>query len=93
MVPIPHFLNFHRQCAFSDERVDEKGKITKVYETYLTPVEKLLSIQNAGEFLKSDVTQESLRAEMMRQTHLVASQEMQEAKAALFKEINRRVVQ
>jgi len=38
------FVNYHRPCAFPDEVIDARGKITKVYKTYLTPVQKLLSI-------------------------------------------------
>lgn len=87
------YLFFHRQCAFADEIVDGKGKIKKVYKTYLTPCEKLLSIDNVERYLKSGVTEESLRARMMEQTHLAAAQEMQEAKKQLFKEIKRRMVQ
>ena len=34
------YLNFHRPCGFATETVDEKGKIKKKYETYLTPFEK-----------------------------------------------------
>lgn len=87
------YLFVHRQCAFADEIVDGKGKIKKVYKTYLTPCEKLLSIPNVEQCLKPDITKESLRKEMMRQTHLAAAQEMQEAKKQLFKEIHRRMVQ
>ena len=36
------YLFFHRQCAFADEVVDERGKIKKVYKTYLTPVREAL---------------------------------------------------
>lgn len=87
------YLFFHRQCAFADEIVDERGKITKVYKTYLTPCEKLLSTQNVEQYLKPDVTKATLHARMMEQTHLAAAQEMQEAKTRLFKEIHRRMVQ
>ena len=87
------YLFFHRQCAFADLIVDAKGKIRKVYKTYLTPCEKLLSIPNVEGYLKSGITKESLRARMMEQSHLAAAQDMQEAKHALFKEIKRRMVQ
>lgn len=87
------YLFFHRQCAFADEMVDANGKIKKVYKTYLTPCEKLLSIPNVEKYLKSGVTKESLRTRMMEQTHLAAAEEMQEAKRLLFNEIKRRMVQ
>ncbi len=87
------YLFFHRQCAFADEIVDERGKIKKVYKTYLTPCEKLLSIPNVETYLKPGITTRSLRTKMMEKTHLAAAQEMQEAKHILFEEIKRRMVQ
>ena len=87
------YLNFHRQCAFADEVIDEKGKIRKVYKTYLTPVEKLLSIPDVAQYLKEGVTAESLRTRMLETSHLAAAQEMQKAKTALFAKIKSGVVQ
>ena len=86
------YLNFHRQCAFADETMDAKGKIRKVYQTYLTPIEKLLSVPNVERYLKPGITRESLRTQLLQQTHLTAAQEMQTAKHTLFARINRRVV-
>ena len=86
------YLFFHRQCAFADEIVDEKGKIRKVYKTYLTPCEKLLSIPNVEKYLKSGVSKESLRTQMMTQTHLAAATEMQTAKEKLFAHIHRLMI-
>jgi len=83
------YLFFHRQCAFADEIVDDRGKIRKVYKTYLTPCEKLLSILNAERYFKPGVSKESLRTQMMTQTHLAAATEMQTAKEKLFAHIHR----
>ena len=83
------YLFFHRQCAFADEIVDAKGKIRKVYKTYLTSCEKVLSIPNVEKYLKPRVSKESLRAQMMMQTHLAAAAEMQTAKEKLFANIHR----
>ena len=82
------YLFLHRQCAFADEIVGAKGKIKKVYKTYLTPCEKLLSIPDVERYLKPGVSKESLRAQMMAHTHLVAAQEMQAAKEKLFAKIH-----
>jgi len=78
------YLFFHRQCAFATDIVDEKGKIKKVYKDYVTPCEKLLSIENVERYLKPGITPDSLRARMMEKTHLAAAQEMQKAKKKLF---------
>lgn len=79
------FINFHRFCAFPDDEVDTRGKMVKRYRTYLTPIEKLLSIENVESYLKEGITRISLLAQAKKQSHLVAAQEMQKAKTALFK--------
>jgi transposase InsO family protein len=83
------YLFFHRQCAFADEIIDDKGKVKKVYKTYQTPCEKLLSIPNVEQYLKSGITKELLRSKMVEKTHLAAAQEMQEAKHELFTNIKK----
>ena len=86
------FVDFHRFCGFPDEEIDERGKIVKKYRTYLTPIEKLLSVENVELYLKEGITRESLQAEAKKQSHLAAAQEMQKAKASLFKLISARNV-
>jgi len=44
------YLNFHRPCGFATETADERGKIKKEYEAYLTPFEKLRSIKDPERF-------------------------------------------
>lgn len=84
------FLNFHRFCAFPEERTDEKtGKVVKVYKEFKTPTQKLLALPSVEEYLKLGVTVASLREEGERMSHLEAAQEMQKAKAELFKKISR----
>lgn len=78
------YIFLHRQCAFPSEAVDELGKVKKVYKDYMTPCEKLLSIENVEQYLKDGVTRESLKTQMMEQTHLAAAKEMQEQKKKLF---------
>lgn len=79
------FVNFHRFCAFPDEEIDARGKIVKKYRTYLTPMEKLLFVDNVEQYLRPGITAESLRTEMQKKTHLAAAQEMQKAKSHVFK--------
>lgn len=84
------YLFFHRQCAFADDVIDERGKIKKVYKTYLTPCEKVLSIEKVEQYLKDGVTIDSLKKKMMEKTHLAAAKQMQTAKDALFAKIRQK---
>ena len=87
------YLFFHRQCAFADDEIDARGKIKKVYRTYLTPCEKLLSLEDTEKYLQNGVTVASLKAQMVKETHLASAQNMQKAKQKLFKKINHDMVQ
>lgn len=81
------YLNFHRHSAYPTEYVDERGKIKKKYEIYLTPCDKLLSLENVEQYLKLDITKESLAKEKMRLSHVEAAEKMQKAKQKLFNRI------
>jgi hypothetical protein len=78
------YLNFHRYCAFPTEYVDDRGKVTKRYETYLTPCQKLLSIENVAQYLKPGMTKERLLEEQMKLSHVEAARKMQEEKLKVF---------
>lgn len=79
------YLNYHRPCGFATDKIDGKGKIKKIYKTYLTPYEALLRHPEASKFLKKGVTTETLDViayEMSDNTCAIA---MQKAKTELFK--------
>lgn len=84
----PH-LFFHRQCAYADDLVDERGKIKKVYERYMTPCESLLSINDAYTYLCEGVTIESLSVEQRKVTHLASAKELREKRNTLFAKIHK----
>ena len=67
--------------------------IRKVYRTYLTPCEKLLQIPGVEQYLRSGVTIDSLKAELIKETHLASAQKLQKAKQQLFEKISRGMVQ
>lgn len=81
------YLNFHRYCAFPTEYVDEGGKIRKVYEIYMTPCQKLLSVKNVEQYLKPGISRESLLREQMKTPHIDAAEKLQKAKIKLFNRI------
>lgn len=56
------YLNYHRPCAFATiiEDPKKKGKLKKIYKTYMTPYEKLKKVGNTGKYLKPGITFEKL---------------------------------
>jgi|SRR3989344_9515752 len=78
---------FHRYSAFPTDYVSDKGKIKKKYENYMTPCQKLLSIQNVEQYLRDRVTKESLVREQMKLSHFEAAQKLQQEKSKLFKKM------
>lgn len=80
-------LNFHRHCAYATDYTDCRGKVRKAYETYMTPCQKLLSIEKVEQYLKSGITKESLMQEQMMMSHVEAAEKLQSAKAKLFNRI------
>ena len=85
------YVNFHRYSAFATDYINEKGKIKKKYEIYMTPIQKLLSIPNCEQYFREGVTKESLIEETNKMTHFEAAQKVFEARQQLFKEINRKI--
>jgi hypothetical protein len=67
--------------------VDKRGKVHKRYDTYLTPLEKLVSLPVAERFLKPGVTLAEL--ERMAQAHsdTAFARLMQRSKAELFRSL------
>jgi hypothetical protein len=81
------YVNFHRHSAYPTEYVDTRGKIKKKYEIYLTPCDKLLSLENVDQYLKPGITKESLIQEKMNLSHVEAAEKMQKEKSKLFNRI------
>jgi hypothetical protein len=79
------YLNFHRPCGFATDYIDDKGKIKKVYEKYMTPYEKLISIPDFEEYLKPDISASFLLDFSKRQSDNESAQKMQINKSKLFK--------
>jgi transposase InsO family protein len=81
------YLNYHRPCAFATITVDEKGRRTRHYRTYMTPFEKLASLPNAAAYLKPGITLSDLERKAMAQTDSEAAGLMQQAKDKLFRKV------
>lgn len=85
------YINYHRYCGFTKDYVDNRGKIKKKYETYMTPIQKLLSIENCQNYLKENVTKETLLLETKRMNHFESAKIVFVERQKLFKEINRKI--
>lgn len=83
------YLNFHRPCGFATERIDKRGKIVKVYDVYLTPHEKLVSLPDFGRYLKKYVSKESLEQISRKESDNECGKKLQEARHKLFKNFTR----
>ena len=83
------YLNFHRPCGFAMETVDEKGKIQKTYEDYLTPFEKFQSLPNPEQLLKNGVTMESLKEVEQQRSDIEYAKLIQNKKIKLFRSLSK----
>jgi len=83
------YLNFHRPCGFATDKTNDQGKITKVYDHYLTPYEKLKTIPDWGKYLKLQMTKGKLESESKKLSDNQSAEKMQAAKSKLFKKFTR----
>jgi hypothetical protein len=79
-----------RPCFFPKTNTDSKGKDKKAYpyEGMITPYDKLKSIENAKNYLRSDVTFEILGTVAISQTDDQPAEQLQKERVKLFKTIN-----
>ena len=85
------YLNFHRPCLFATDKLDPKkpGRIKKVYrpQDAMTPLDKLASLPEVQTCLREGITLEHLRELAMALSDVQAAEELNEARAALFKRV------
>jgi len=85
------FLNFHRPCLFATDKPDPKkpGRIKRVYRARdaMTPLDKLASMPEAAKFLREGVTLKDLHELATALTDVQAAEELNEARAALFRRV------
>jgi hypothetical protein len=79
------YLNFHRQCAYPTTYTDDKGKQKKKYETYLTPYEKLTTLENWTQYLAQGRTQKELDDISLALSDNECAKQMNEAKRQIWK--------
>lgn len=89
------YLNFHRPCGFATiiEDPKKKGKLKKIYKTYITPYDKLKKADSAGKCLKSGITFEELDKFAFAFSDNEFAELMQKEKGELFKKFIRQKLQ
>jgi transposase InsO family protein len=85
------FLNLHRPCLFATEVADDKkpGRIKRVYrpKDAMTPLDKLSSLPDAAKYLREGVTLEELQQHARALSDVQAGEDLNEARAALFRRV------
>ena len=83
------YLNFHRPCFFSTTVIDSKGKERKKYryKDMMTPYDKLKSLDNAGQYLKKEISFKILDAQATAMSDNEAARQLQAARTQLFNAI------
>ena len=81
------YLNFHRPSGYATivEDAKKKGKLKKVYKTYLTPYEKLTLLPGFKKYLKPIITFETLEKIAYEKSDNECAALMQKTKEELFK--------
>ncbi|MEQ1674814.1 MAG: hypothetical protein ABL865_07265 [Candidatus Nitrotoga sp.] len=83
------YVNYHRPCFFPETVTDAKGKERKRYryEEMNTPYEKLKSMPNASQHLKTGITFEQPDAQAARMSDNDAALALNNARKKLFRDI------
>jgi hypothetical protein len=50
------YLNYHRPCAQADIEIDAKGRQRRFYRRYQTPLETLLALPKAAQYLRPGIS-------------------------------------
>ncbi len=87
------YLNFHRPCGFATTVIDKKGKEKKIYNVYMTPYEKLKSLENAEKYLKPGVSFEMLDEIALAKSDNEFAEFMQKEKEELFNSFKNKKLQ
>jgi transposase InsO family protein len=82
------YINYHRPSSYPTIIYDANGKRRKKYKTYLTPFEKLKTIENVEQYLKNEINIEKLEKIAKEKSDNEYAALMQEKKSQLFKTFN-----
>ena len=81
------YLNYHRPCAQAEVEIDTKGRKRVRYRRYQTPLETLMAIERAAQYLRPGLEGSTLERIAAAVSDTDAARRMQRAKAALFEQL------
>ena len=82
-------MNYHRPSAQPDVPIDAKGRKRRLYKSWLTPLEKLLSLDQPQQYLRPGLTVTALRRVALSLSDTDAAQRLQRAKDAMFTQLRK----
>lgn len=83
------YLNYHRPCAFAENKMDKNGKIVKHYNGWYTPYEKFKSIKDSKQYLKPEFNFRELDELALEMSDNEFAIEMNKEKSKIFKKIEK----
>ena len=83
------YVNYHRPSAQSEITTDARGRQRRRYPRYLTPLEKLLSLDRPEQYLRPGLTPATLQRVARVHSDTEAARRMQAAKQTLFAHLRR----
>jgi IS30 family transposase len=83
------YVNYHRPSAQAEITTDARGRQRRRYPHYLTPLEKLLSLDHPAQYLRPGLTPATLQRVALVHSDTEAARRMQAAKQALFAHLRR----
>lgn len=83
------YVNYHRPCGFAEITTDARGKQKKKYTSWMTPYEKLKSLEKPEQYLKTKVTLEDLDRIAGTKSDNEFAQKMQQAKVEVFNKLRK----
>lgn len=83
------YVNFHRPSAQPEVEIDAKGRKRRLYKQWLTPLEKLLSLDQPEQFLRQGRTLDALKRAAQALSDTDAAVRLQRSRDAMFADIQR----
>jgi len=83
------YVNFHRPSAQPEVEIDAKGRKRRLYKQWLTPLEKLRSLDRPEQYLRQGRTLQALNRVAAALSDTEAALRLQRARDAMFADLER----